>query len=112
MVRLPLFKARLGTIDTRTVKPPTKTAAPIYGSPEWRSFIAGVIAERGRICEDPRCKTPGRRGMRVFGDHIIELKDGGALLDGRNVMLRCGSCHTRKTFEERAKRSATSFAPR
>ena len=50
--------------------------------------------------------------MRVFGDHIIELKDGGALLDGRNVMLRCGSCHTRKTFEERAKRSATSFAPR
>jgi 5-methylcytosine-specific restriction protein A len=109
---LPLFKTKLRTLDTRTVKPPAKTAAPVYNSPEWKEFIAGIIAERGRICEDVHCKTPGRRGMRVFGDHIIELKDGGALLDGRNVMLRCGACHTTKTLAERAKRSENSFAQR
>ena len=36
----------------------------------------------------------GRAGMRVFGDHVVELQDGGAPLDKTNVMLRCGLCHT------------------
>ncbi len=47
--------------------------------------------------------------MRVFGDHVRELKDGGALLDPRNVLLRCGSCHTIKSNAERAKRMATRW---
>jgi len=33
--------------------------------------------------------------MRVFGDHMVELQDGGAPLDKTNVMLRCGSCAQR-----------------
>lgn len=37
----------------------------------------------------------GRAGMRVFGDHVVELQDGGAPLDKTNVMLRCGSCAQR-----------------
>jgi 5-methylcytosine-specific restriction protein A len=28
--------------------------------------------------------------MRLFGDHIVELRDGGAPLDKRNLTLRCG----------------------
>jgi hypothetical protein len=68
---------------SQRLTPRPKTAAPIYGSPEWRSLIAGIIRERGRRCEDPKCKTPGRTGMRVFGDHIRELGDDGALLDPR-----------------------------
>jgi 5-methylcytosine-specific restriction protein A len=42
----------------------------------------------------------------VYGDHIIELQDGGALLDPANVMLRCAPCHGRKTAAERDKRMA------
>jgi 5-methylcytosine-specific restriction endonuclease McrA len=42
--------------------------------------------------------------MRVYGDHIIELQDGGALLDPSNVALRCAPCHGRKTVLERDKR--------
>jgi len=84
-------------------------ADPVYASREWRALIAAIIEQRGRRCEDPKCKTPGRTGMRVFGDHVRELKDGGALLDPRNVLLRCGSCHTIKSNAERAKRMATRW---
>lgn len=103
--RLTLLGSRVGKADQR-LQPRPKTADPVYSSPEWRALIAAIIEHRGRRCEDPRCKTPGRTGMRVFGDHIKELQDGGAVLDPRNVMLRCGSCHSRKTNEEKAKRMA------
>jgi len=95
---------RLAVLDTRAARPAPKKAAAFYSSPEWRALMARIIARRGRRCEDTLCKTPGRTGIRVFGDHIVELQDGGAPLDESNVMLRCGSCHTTKTAAERAKR--------
>jgi len=95
---------RVRSIDTRTAKPPPKRADPFYLSREWRALIAAIIHDRGRRCEDPLCKYPSRAGIRLFGDHIVELRDGGAPLDPANVMLRCGSCHTRKTGEHRALR--------
>jgi 5-methylcytosine-specific restriction protein A len=101
--RLTTLRPRVSMASQR-LTPRPKTAAPVYTSPEWRSLITKIIVQRGRCCEDPACKTPGRTGIRVFGDHIKELQDGGALLDPRNVMLRCGSCHTTKTIAERAKR--------
>lgn len=104
--RLTMLPNRLATLDVRTALPPDKVADPVYSSPEWRALIETIIKMRGRRCEDPACKTPTRTGIRVFGDHIQELKDGGELLDPRNVMLRCGSCHTIKTNAERAKRMA------
>jgi 5-methylcytosine-specific restriction protein A len=106
--RLSLLGNRVSMASPR-LAPRPKTADPVYHSKEWTALLAAIIQQRGRRCEDPACKTPGRTGMRVFGDHIKELKDGGAFLDPRNVMLRCGSCHTRKTIEERAKRMATRW---
>ena len=109
-VKLRTQPDRVKAIDTRRVPPPPKTADPFYNSPEWRSLMAEIIAERGRICEDPHCdgKTHST-GMRVFGDHIIELRDGGAALDKRNVRLLCGAAHTRKTAAARASRLAEKF---
>jgi 5-methylcytosine-specific restriction enzyme A len=52
------------------------------------------------------CQECGRAGCRIYGDHILELKDGGALLDEDNVLLRCGSCHGRKTAAVRGERRA------
>jgi hypothetical protein len=40
----------------------------------------------------------------LHADHIIERRDGGALLDIRNGLCRCVSCHVRKTNAERARR--------
>lgn len=40
----------------------------------------------------------------MFADHIVERKDGGAEFDPANGQCLCGSCHSRKTAAERAKR--------
>lgn len=80
-----------------------KLADPFYLSPGWRALVNRLIAERGRRCEE---KTCGRTNCRIFGDHIVELKDGGAPLDARNVRLLCQACHTAKTNRARAARMA------
>ena len=74
-----------------------------------RKVSAALIIQRfgsraNAHCEDPECRQPHRRGIRVFGDHIQERRDGGADFDPANVLCRCGSCHTRKTAEQRAAR--------
>lgn len=109
MARLSMLGPRIAAADLRTAKPAPKTVLPFYETPEWRALIAQIVHQRGRRCEDPACKTPGRTGIRVFGDHIKEIQDGGLLLDPSNVLLRCGSCHTLKGNRERAKRTAATF---
>jgi 5-methylcytosine-specific restriction protein A len=91
----------ISKMDTRTALPPPKRADSFYLSPEWRGLMAEIVLDRGK-----RCQECGRTGTRIFGDHIIELRDGGAPLDRRNVRLLCGSCHTRKTAAARARRMA------
>lgn len=85
------------------LRAPVKVVDDFYNSPEWRALIAGIIQHRGRHCEDPRHDRSKPNG-RVFGDHIIELRDGGRPLDPSNILLRCGCCHTRKTAAARANR--------
>lgn len=105
--KLRSFGVKLGPPRRVKVRVAEKRAAPFYLSPEWQSLMHSLIAERGRRCEDPE-HDPARpsTGMRVFGDHVVELADGGAPLDARNILLRCGSCHTRKTAAARARRLA------
>jgi positive regulator of sigma E activity len=91
------------------VRLPEKKVLAFYLTPQWRALMDSIVFERfgtraNARCEDPECTQPGRRGVRIFGDHIREVKDGGALLDKRNICCRCGSCHSRKTAAERAKR--------
>ena len=98
------LKPRIASLPPR-VQPPAKRADPAYVSPEWRSLVARIIAERGRQCENcGRFRDEDGAPIRIFGDHIVELKDGGPLLDAGNVMLLCGSCHTAKSNWERTKR--------
>lgn len=106
--KLTMLAPRFGTLDPRTARPAPKVAAPFYTTPEWRGLMARLLKERGRRCEDPSC---GRTGTRIFGDHIRELKDGGAALDPRNIRLLCGSCHTAKTNRARAARTAARHLP-
>lgn len=97
VVRLIGLRPRLAARAPRLVAAPKRALAD-YRSPEWRALIARIIAKRGRQCE--RC---GARGGRIYGDHKIELRDGGALLDENNVELLCAKCHGAKT--EQAKRA-------
>src|SRR3984893_7228838 len=104
---LKMLAPRLTVLDTRRVRPPPKTAAPFYLSPEWRALVARLIAERGRRCEEcGRTRNPDGSWLRLFGDHVIELVDGGAPLDPSNIRLLDGACHSRKTAKAREDRMA------
>lgn len=88
----------MGLPGDRNVLPARKVAHPFYSSPAWRKLMAEIIQERGRRCEDcGRDHNEDGSPFRIFGDHIEELRDGGAPLDRRNIKLRCGACHARKT---------------
>ncbi len=105
MRRLGALKPRVARLDSRRVKPMPKAAAAFYATREWRGLVAAVIGQRGRRCEQcGKTHDDSGRPVRIFGDHVIELKDGGAPLDARNIALLCGSCHTRKSAAERAQR--------
>ena len=80
---------------------PEKKADPFYLTPEFREWRELVIKRAGFKCEVPSC---GRTGVRLFADHIVEIRDGGARLDPANGQSLCGSCHTRKTSAERTLR--------
>lgn len=96
---------RLQRLDLRTARPPVKEALPFYQSTAWKGLMKAIFAKRGRVCQDRQCDDPTARGPR-YGDHIIELRDGGAPLDEGNVMVMCATCHGRKTERERKARAA------
>lgn len=97
--------ARVTTLNTRTAPLPPKLCDPFYLSREWRALVERIKRERGEACEDPSCIGPHHPGQRIYGDHIVEIQDGGAKLDPSNVMLRCARSHSLKTVRERARRS-------
>jgi 5-methylcytosine-specific restriction enzyme A len=99
--RLQCLAPRLAPLDLRTAQPPPKQADPHYGSTEHKAWAAAVVRRAGNACQD--C---GRSGVRLFADHVVELRDGGAPLDLANGRARCGSCHTTKTAADRARRMA------
>jgi uncharacterized protein YfaQ (DUF2300 family) len=47
----------------------------------------------------------GRKEPRMFADHVVEIRDGGAPFDTANGQCLCGSHHTLKTNAERDKRT-------
>ena len=50
--------------------------------------------------------------INIDADHIVELQDGGAKLDRSNVMLRCRSCHGKKTAQKIRDRREVEFYQR
>jgi hypothetical protein len=100
--------ARLPTFDARLTLPP-KVAASIYRSPEYVRWREAVIARAGRRCEavdnGQRCRKAEPRS-RMFADHKVELRDGGAPFDVDNGQCLCGAHHTAKTALAKASRRA------
>jgi 5-methylcytosine-specific restriction endonuclease McrA len=98
MGRLKRPPERLQAPRSRLVAP-MKAALPFYHSPEWLAKRRALIAARGAWCEV--CGASGRLHL----DHIVEVKDGGELLDDLNLQLLCQPCHNRKTARVKLSRS-------
>jgi hypothetical protein len=78
-----------------------KVADDFYLSSDFKAWSRAVKDRAGWKCQAPGCS---RAGVRMFADHIVEVKDGGARLDVKNGQCLCGSCHSLKTAAERASR--------
>jgi 5-methylcytosine-specific restriction protein A len=94
-------KPRIATRAPRLASP--KVAASIYQTAEYREWRRSVIGRSGGHCQDPACADP-MRSTRLFADHVVELRDGGAPFDVVNGLARCGAYHSKKTLAERARR--------
>ena len=81
---------------------PTKTTLPFYGTAAWKKFVKWYKS-RHPLCED--CLEYGRTVPMYCVDRIVEIKDGGAMLDEKNARSLCRRCHSQKTAEEKRKRS-------
>ena len=98
---------RLATLDTRSLPPPPKAAEPLYQTVAYRIWRSDVIEAAGARCEavdnGRRCWKAAPRN-RMFADHRVEVRDGGALFDVANGQCLCGAHHTAKTARARAER--------
>jgi 5-methylcytosine-specific restriction enzyme A len=97
----------LAQVDTRTTKLSPKIKDPFYDTPAFRYWRTLVVARAGGRCEvmvdGYRC-TRATPHHRMYADHIIELRDGGAPLDLNNGQCLCRSHHEIKTVEARRQR--------
>ena len=104
---IPVFKGGLTSMDPRRIAVPPKKADGLYHTPEFKRWREAVVARAGRRCE---ALDIGRRcwkaepSHRMFADHKVEVRDGGALFDLANGECLCGAHHTAKTGRARAAR--------
>jgi 5-methylcytosine-specific restriction endonuclease McrA len=103
------LRPSLTVAGLQTAKPLPKRADKFYLSPDWLELRDRVRREARGRCQAAGC---GRVEQRMYVDHIVELQDGGSALDLHNLQLFCGSCHTRKTAVERARRTAVRHGGR
>jgi hypothetical protein len=98
-------------VDMRAAQPIAKKADPELQTPEHRAWRQQVLRAADFRCQavdnGKRCHI--RAPERLFADHIVERKDGGAKLDPRNGQCLCSSHHVAKTAAERAKRMAQRY---
>ncbi len=107
MSKLKVMRVGLRTMDTRTVKPPPKRADTELLTADHRQWRETVLQRAGYRCQwveqGRRCDRAAPQ-HRMFADHIVERRDGGAPLDPQNGQCLCGRHHTLKTTATRGAR--------
>lgn len=103
---------RVATTRTSRIAIPEKRADPELLTPEHRAWRSEVLRRAGYRCQ---AKAGGGRCFRtmptyrLFADHIVERRDGGAALDPANGQCLCGEHHTRKTMKARVARLSLPY---
>lgn len=74
-----------------------KETQRFYQSKEWKEL------RKLKLISQPMCEECLRSGKYVRArmvDHIVPIRQGGALLDIANLQSLCWSCHSRKSAKE------------
>ena len=108
MPKLRSLPSLVRRVDTSTTPLPSKVKDHIYTTPQYRAWVAIVLARADGRCEyvdnyGHRC-TKAKPSYRIYCDHIEELKDNGQPFDINNGMCLCASHHELKTMAARSRR--------
>jgi len=107
MAKLRTLGPLVRALDTRTAKLPPRQRDPFYETPEFRAWRTQVVARADGQCEamvnGHRC-TNASPDHRMYADHVIEIRDGGARLDLTNGQCLCHTHHEIKSAAARAQR--------
>lgn len=87
-------------------KQPGKTTLGIYNTARWQR-LRTQKKKLNPLCEI--CKTKGRVVPVAVVDHIIEIADGGAPFDMRNLQSLCNKHHSIKTARARLNRDGKKY---
>lgn len=105
--KIKTIKPSLRMLSFRTLQLEAKKQAdPHYRTPQHAAWSKAVLRRSGG-----RCEHCGRAGVRLFADHIREIKDGGLLYDLNNGQALCGSCHTVKSIKAKTERFLAKNIP-
>ena len=100
------------TTNTATVTLLPKVKAEVYTTPAYRAWRATVVGRAQGRCEavdhGHRCSR-AQPEHRMYADHIVEIKDGGSVLDVNNGQCLCRSHHEIKTVAARSRRLKMEF---
>ena len=107
--RMKNLPQRIPTADLRLAPAAPKVPDDFYRSRAWREARELCLALHSFRCVE--CPPEASRPRRLFVDHRVEIKDGGAPLDQSNLRPLCGSHHTIKTVRTRADRFRDEGAP-
>lgn len=99
---------RLKAGDFRTIRVRPKQADAELKTGAHQAWREEVLRRADYRCQWPEgCSVRGApgSGIRMFADHVVERRDGGAAIDVRNGQCLCGRHHTLKTLQARAERA-------
>ncbi|MBO4394634.1 MAG: HNH endonuclease [Spirochaetales bacterium] len=74
-----------------------RDADAFYHSSKWKRLRYQFLSEHP-FCEE--CRRHGRLTRATVADHIIPIRQGGAMLDEDNLQALCSSCHSSKSIKE------------
>ena len=111
MPKLRTLSPLVRSTNTATTPHPPKVKATVYTTPQYRVWRATVVGRAQGRCEyhdhhGHRC-TRAQPEYRMYADHIVELRDGGAVYDSSNGQCLCYMHHTIKSNEVKKKRYQT-----
>ena len=70
---------------TRTTKAATRQMDPVYSTPDFQALACSGGSQRAgtgaRLVDHGHRCTKARPEHRMYADHIVELRDGGAPFD-------------------------------